>query len=82
MGLIARLLERDGIPTVMFANMPRRVQMVRPPRALLVRQPNGRMTGMPGDSAGQRAAVRAALALLAQTPTPQGIAVWADAASS
>lgn len=61
MGLIAREIEVAGVATLSMTSAWDITQAVAPPRAAYVHHPLGRQTGAPGDSAGQRAIVRAAL---------------------
>lgn len=65
-GHVARLLEEAGTPTVIIACAafkPRLVAM-KPPRLVLTPFPMGRPVGAPGDVAGQRETLLAALSLL------------------
>lgn len=54
MGLIQRLAEEAGIPTISFGNMADRMSYIKPPRALLVKFPRGSMLGEPGNEERQR----------------------------
>ena len=54
MGLIQRLAEEAGIPTISIGNMPERMAMIRPPRALSVKFPRGSMLGEPKNAERQR----------------------------
>lgn len=74
MGLVARHLEEAGIPTVVVSGMRVPVERVKPPRTLLVTGARGQTVGAPGDPAGQRAVVAAALRLLAAAVEPGHIA--------
>lgn len=65
-GLVAAELERQGIATVAIQLLREVAEAVRPPRALLVPFPHGKPLGEPGDAAGQRAVIEAALELLAE----------------
>ena len=69
MGHVARLLEREGIPTVTIAvaAFRPRMEVMLLPRLLLTQHPMGRPVGAPGDVEEQRATILAALDLLAQT---------------
>ena len=65
-GHLARVLEAEGIPTVMIgvkAFRPR-LEAMQIPRLLITRHPMGRTLGAPGDSRRQRAVILAALDLL------------------
>lgn len=64
MGLIARALETQGIPTVTLAASRAQIAGTRPPRTLLTPFVRGRTVGPPDDAATQRAVLRQALALL------------------
>lgn len=57
-------MESEGIATVCISFVPQISQRVRPPRALLVPGRGGYTLGRPGDAAGQRRRLRAALRLL------------------
>ncbi len=61
MGLIARVIEEAGIPTVSMTSAWDITAAVLPPRSLYVHHPLGHQTGAAGDLAGQTAIVRAAL---------------------
>jgi len=65
-GHVARLLEQAGIPTVIIAARPFRPRMegMQLPRLLLTPHLMGRPVGAPGDKAGQRRTILAALDLL------------------
>lgn len=67
MGLIARALEAQGIPTVTLAVSRGQIAGTRPPRVLLTPYPRGETVGPPGDVATQRAVLRQALDLLLTT---------------
>ena len=54
MGLIQRLAEEAGIPTISLGNMADRMSYIKPPRALLVKFPRGSMLGEPGNAERQR----------------------------
>jgi D-proline reductase (dithiol) PrdB len=60
-GLIARVIEAAGVPTLSMTSAWDITQAVAPPRAVFVHHPLGHQTGAPGDDAGQLALVRAAL---------------------
>ena len=70
MGLVARAIEAEGIPTT-IAMMYRQVAAaVRPPRVALVRFPFGQPLGEPGNADQQRVVVEDALHLLQTATTP------------
>ena len=61
MGLIAREIEAAGVPTLSMTSAWDITRAVAPPRSVYVHHPLGHQTGAPGDLAGQRAIVDAAL---------------------
>ncbi|MCI0477078.1 MAG: hypothetical protein L0Y55_12585 [Anaerolineales bacterium] len=72
-GHVARLLEADGIPTVVIAvkaYLPR-LEPMKIPRLIITHHPMGRPLGAPGDRARQRAVIVASLRLL-ETATQSG----------
>ncbi len=69
MGHVARLLEADGIPTVVIAVkafLPR-LEPMKIPRLVTTHHPMGRPLGAPGDRERQRSVIVAALRLLETT---------------
>ena len=54
MGLIQRMAEEEGIPTISFGNAIDRMNHIKPPRALLVKFARGSMLGEPGNERRQR----------------------------
>jgi len=60
-GLIARVIEAAGVPTLTMTSAWDITAAVRPPRSAFVHHPLGHQTGRPGDLNGQVAIVRAAL---------------------
>ncbi len=72
MGLIARVFEESGLPTVSMSSALDITSLVKPPRAVFVNFPLGHQCGKPDDPAGQRAILREALRLL-ETATEGGI---------
>ncbi len=54
MGLIQRLAEEAGIPTISLGNMADRMSHIKPPRAMKVKFPRGSMLGEPGNAKRQR----------------------------
>jgi D-proline reductase (dithiol) PrdB len=91
-GLIARVIEAAGVPTLCMTSAWDITHAVAPPRAVFVHHPLGHQTGAPGDAEGQRALVRAALeaGLAIRRPGEiveppqrwQGDAGWAERAYS
>jgi hypothetical protein len=69
-GLIQRLVEEAGIPTISLGNMPDRMSYIRPPRALLVKFPRGSMLGEPGNVERQRRIILDALEALKTMSVP------------
>jgi D-proline reductase (dithiol) PrdB len=60
-GLMARVLEREGMPTVSMTGARDITERIRPPRAAFLNYPLGNSVGAPGDQSGQRDVLRAAL---------------------
>lgn len=71
MGLIQRLVEEEGIPTISMGNAADRMAHIKPPRTMLVRFARGSMLGEPGNVKRQRRIVLDALEAL-QTMTEPG----------
>ncbi|MDA8216360.1 MAG: hypothetical protein M0Z94_01940 [Dehalococcoidales bacterium] len=65
MGLIARGIERRGLPTVFVGMMLDVLELIRAPRAAFLDLPLGHPFGRPGDREGQLAILWDVLALLA-----------------
>ena len=63
MGLVARVVEQAGIPTVLVSTGRDLTAQVRPPRSAFVNFPMGNPFGRPGDAQTQRAILEAALRL-------------------
>jgi hypothetical protein len=76
-GLIARVLEEHGIPTVCVVMNRQITENVKTPRALFVHFPYGAPLGPAGHPETQEAVIRAALDLLHSVPRP-GTIVEAD----
>ena len=72
MGLVQRVIEASGIATVTLSWIPELTRSVGVPRLAGLGYPMGRPLGRPHDPDGQRAALRAALDLLASAPGPDG----------
>jgi hypothetical protein len=70
-GLIQRMAEEAGIPTISMGNAPDRMAHIKPPRALLVKFARGSMLGEPGNVQRQRRIILDALDSL-QTMTEPG----------
>ncbi len=70
MGLVQRVLEASGIPTVALSMIPDLTRAVGVPRLAGISYPFGRPLGNPHDADGQRAVLRAMLELLASASGP------------
>ena len=70
MGLVARVIESSGIPTVVVATGHDLTVQVRPPRALFVNFPMGNNFGAPGAVDQQRRILERALWLVHEITTP------------
>jgi hypothetical protein len=71
-GLAARQIEAAGIATVTLSVLPAFTRVVGTPRVVGLDYPFGRPLGQPGDAAGQRAVLGAALGALAWLDRPGG----------
>lgn len=74
MGLVARVVEEAGIPTVLVSTGRDLTALVRPPRSLFVNYPMGNPFGRPDDVAEQRQILSDALSLF-ETATEPGVIV-------
>ena len=70
MGLVQRVLEARGFPTVALSMIPDLTRAVGVPRLAGISYPMGRPLGGPHDSDGQRLVLRAMLELLAVAQGP------------
>lgn len=70
MGLVQRVLESRGIPTVALSMIPDLTRAVGVPRLAGLSYPFGRPLGQPHDADGQRAVLRATLDVLATASAP------------
>ena len=70
MGLVQRVLEAGGIPTVALSMIPDLTRAVGVPRLAGIGYPIGRPLGRPHDADGQRAVLRSMLQLLVDAPRP------------
>lgn len=78
MGLVARVVEASGIPTITVSTGRDITALVNPPRTLFVNAPMGNTFGRPGDIDGQQTILRAALDL-AKTATEPGVLIdWPE----
>jgi hypothetical protein len=69
-GLVQRVLEASGIPTVALSMIPDLTRAVGVPRLAGISYPMGRPMGRPHDADGQRAVLRATLEVLPAAPGP------------
>lgn len=70
MGLVQRVIEASGIPTVALSMIPELTRAVGVPRLAGLGYPMGQPLGRPHDDAGQRAVLRAMLELLVSASGP------------
>lgn len=70
MGLVARVIEAAGVPTVTLNMMPAYQRLVGMPRVAAVAHPLGRPYGDVDDTERQRAVLRAALEIFVTAKTP------------
>jgi hypothetical protein len=69
-GLVQRQIEAAGFSTITLSNIPDLTAAVSAPRIAAIEYPFGLTVGLPGDDAGQRAALRAALTAVQEMSTP------------
>ena len=70
MGLIQRMAEEAGIPTISMGNEAERMAKIKPPRALLVKFARGSMLGEPGNVKRQRRIILDAIEALKTMRVP------------
>lgn len=70
MGLVQRILEAAGIPSVSLSMIPDFTAAVGIPRLAGIAYPMSRPLGRPGDAAGQREVLRSLLAILESAKEP------------
>lgn len=70
MGLVARVIEAAGIPTMLVSTGRDLTEQVRPPRSLFVNFPMGNPFGAPGDAEQQRRILTRALELTWELTEP------------
>lgn len=70
MGLVARTIEQQGIPTVSLSIQRELTEKTRPPRALFLRWPFGHPLGEPFNAAQQRWILCDALRAFQEVQTP------------
>jgi D-proline reductase (dithiol) PrdB len=72
-GLIARVIEAAGIPTVAVSLQREITEAVKPPRAVFLRWPFGHPMGAPGRPDQQRRVLEDALAVIETAREPGAI---------
>jgi D-proline reductase (dithiol) PrdB len=72
-GLVARVLEREGLTTVSLTSAIDITERLRPPRAAFLNFPLGNATGRPHDAEGQRRVLRGVLGLAETARKPGAI---------
>ena len=70
MGLVARVLEKAGHPTVVLSNMPWVTEKIGVPRAVAIEFPFGMIYGHPGEREMQLAILGSMLDLASEAKTP------------
>lgn len=70
MGLIARIVEESGIPTISVSSARDVTESVRPPRSVFVDFPLGHTTGKPFDHELQMKIIKDAFAVLKSIKQP------------
>ncbi|HVS63418.1 MAG TPA: hypothetical protein VMT85_07935 [Thermoanaerobaculia bacterium] len=81
-GLIAAVLERQGITTVAIVLLREVAEAVRPPRALFVPFPHGYPLGRPNDPRDELAVLRSALRLAEEASGPPPVLAYYDEGES
>ncbi|NOX29019.1 MAG: hypothetical protein GXP35_03050 [Actinobacteria bacterium] len=79
MGLVARVIEESGIPTMLVSTGLDLTRLVKPPRSLFVNFPMGNPFGPPGSADYQRRILTVALELTSTMNTPGDITELRDA---
>jgi D-proline reductase (dithiol) PrdB len=72
-GLIARIVEAAGVPTVCMIGLREIAEKVRPPRSVYLKWPFGHPLGEPGNRAQQLSVIAAALDALYDVTEPGAI---------
>lgn len=67
MGLIQRVVERQGISTVGVSTLMRYTEAVRPPRSIFLRWPMGHALGEPNFALQQTVVLKEALSLIEES---------------
>ena len=70
MGLVCRVVEEAGIPTVCVSTGRDITALVKPPRSYFINAPMGNNFGAPGDVETQRRILRSVLALAVEAREP------------
>ncbi len=73
MGLIQRMVEESGIPTISIGNVPDRSAKIKPPRIVQVKFARGSMFGEPGNTIRQRRIIMDMLDALATMKEPGAV---------
>ena len=73
MGLAQREIERSGLTTVAFSNIPDLTAAVSVPRHVAIEHPFGQTMGRPGDKDAQRAVLQGALQAVHEMKAPGSI---------
>jgi D-proline reductase (dithiol) PrdB len=73
--VVARILEGEGLSTVIVMTFKEVAEVMQPPRAVYVRFPIGLTLGAPGAAAQQRTIIEDALKLLAVAEQPGSLRV-------
>jgi D-proline reductase (dithiol) PrdB len=68
-GLLARVIEAAGLPTIVLGQHEPALKRVKPPRAVLTRFPRGATVGAPGHHEQQRQVLLDTLATLEEAAT-------------
>ena len=73
MGLIARAIEEEGIPTTSLSSAYDLTALVKPPRSFFVNYPLGHTAGKPFDRENQTAILKSALGRTGEITEPGAI---------
>ncbi len=73
MGLVARIVEEHGVPTLTYCLARDIMVKVKPPRAVFIDYPLGYTTGRPNDVANQRDIIKSGLDALIRFTAPGSI---------
>jgi len=68
--VLARILEKSGLSTILVTNMPYWAEKIGVPRTLAVEFPFGHALGQPGDKQQQKRVIREALGVLENAQAP------------